>query len=785
MSQVGEKYYQPEDYRIVGRGRPNVDAIDKVTGRAVYVSDLSLPGMLYGRALRSPHAHARILNIDTSAADRVPGVKCVITGRDVRQNKWGPVTKDELLLAVDKVNYVGDEVAAVAAVDEEACRSALSLIKVEYEPLPAVLSMHETMAEGAPLIHEEFPKNLNHHFKIERGDLEEAFARAHLIHEGQYETSRIHQGYLEPMGSVSVWDANGNLTMHAGIQTPTWSRNDYAVALDVAPEKLQIIQPLFGGGFGAKLSHQPHPLGALIARHASQPVRFCLDREEDFQCGLPRVPMYFRIKTAWDKNGKYLAQQIYVLADQGAYASYGAAITLTAMYRTDLMYQCPFLHSEAHLVYTNQVPTGCFRGFGNAQTHFAHETHLDEVAELLNIPPDELRLHNASYPGYVNPHGWKANSVELKACIEKGIKDSDFHAKRRRFNEINRGQDHIKRGIGFSPCVHVSGNRSFIKPFEGGAVLLRMNEQVKVYIYCNEPDMGQGIRTALTMCAADALKMDISQISVPKPDTDIVPFGLGCFASRGTYMATGAMRVAVDDLKAKLLKLASEMLGLPADELMLEGGAAVAKADPAVKADYAQLAWKHVCDYPGQHLLGVGYFTPAGVEYPDEKKYNNISGGYAFGCHIAEVEVNTRTGQVRVVEAWGVHDVGQAINPLSVEGQIQGGMAMGYGCALMEELKCNAEGKVANPTFLDYQMPTAADIPKINTGIVESFEWTTGYGAKSIGECSLIGITPALQNAIYNAIGLRFNELPITAEKILQALKARAKKDKPVEDLAS
>lgn len=772
MTRVSD-VYEKGDYRLVGVGAPYVDAVDKVTGRARYVTDVRLPGMVHGKALRSPHAHARIARIDVSAAARVPGVICVLTGRDVRQNKWGPVTRDEYLLAVDKVNYVGDEVAAVAALDEEACEEALSLIRVEYEPLPAVLSMDEALREGAPLIHPEFPGNLNHHFQIARGDLDAALAEAYLVHEGEYETGRVHQGYLEPMGGVSVWDENGHLTLHAGIQTPTWSRNDYAVALDVEPEKIRIVQPLFGGGFGAKLSHQPHPLGALIARHARRPVRFCLDREEDFQCGLPRVPMRFKLKTAWSKDGRYLAKQVHVLADQGAYASYGAAITLTAMYRIDIMYRCPVLHSEAHLVYTNRVPTGCFRGFGNAQKHFAHEIHLDEVAEILGLAPDELRLKNASGPGYTNPHGWKTNSAELEACIERGVRESDFHAKRRRFAQTNAGEDHIKRGIGMAPCVHVSGNRSFIKAFEGAAALLRLNEQGQLYIYANEPDMGQGLRTVLTRCAADALGLDPSRILVPSPDTDIVPFGLGCFASRGTYMATGALRVAVDDLKAKLIKIGAAILGRPAEDLTLENGAVVSISEPERRATFAEIAWKHVCDVPGQHLLGLGHFTPAGVEYPDETKYNNISGGYAFGCHLAEVEVNTRTGQVRVVEAWGIHDVGQAINPLAVEGQIQGGMAQGYACALMEDLRHDAEGRIRNANFLDYQMPTAADIPKINAGMVESFEWTTGFGAKSIGECSLIGITPALSNAIYNAIGLRFNRLPITAEVVLEALRER------------
>lgn len=771
MNDKTEVRYEKGDYSVIGSRKPYVDAIEKVTGRTVYVSDIKLPGMLHGKALRSPHPHARIVSIDTGRAERVPGVKCVLTGKNVVQNKWGPVTKDEYLLAVDKVNYVGDEIAAVAAIEEEACEEALSLIKVEYEPLPAILSMHEAIAEGTPQIHPEFTNNVNHHFNIPRGDIEEVFAKAYFVHEGTYETSLEYQAYIEPMAGVSTWDHRGNLTIYAGIQTPTWSRNDYAVALCIPTEKIRIIQPPFGGGFGAKLSQQVHPLGALISKYARQPVRFCLDRAEDFQCGLPRVPMHFKLKTAWDRNGKYLAKKVEILADQGAYASYGAAITLTAMYRIDIMYRVPVVHSEARLVYTNKVPTGCFRGFGNSQKHFAHETHLDEVAEHLRIEPDELRLRNISAPGYINPHGWKANSVEIEACIKTGMERSEFHKKRKNFSSYNSSQENfIKKGIGMSPCVPVSGNRSFIRAFEGAAVLLRMNEQGKIYVYCNESDMGQGIRTALSMCVADTLKMDMDNISVNDPDTDIVPFGLGCFASRGTYMATGALHMAVGDMRSKLIKIGSGLLGLPEDELDLRNGAVVSKSEPLRKATYGEIAWQHVCDCPGQHILGIGHFTPAGVEYPDENKYNNISGGYAFGCHVAEVEVNTRTGQVKVNELWGVHDVGQPINVLALEGQIQGGIAQGYGWALMEHLRYGEDGKVSNASFLDYQIPTAADIPKINAELVDSFEWTTGFGAKSIGECCFIGVVPALQNAIYNATGIRFNELPITAEKILFAL---------------
>ncbi|MBR4401875.1 MAG: xanthine dehydrogenase family protein molybdopterin-binding subunit [Synergistes sp.] len=775
MPNIPDVHYEKGNYSVVGTKQPYIDAYDKVTGRTTYISDFSLPGMLFGKALRSPYPHARILSIDTSAAEKVPGIKCVLTGKNVQQYKWGPVTKDEYLLAVDKANFTGDEVAAVAGVDEEACDEALSKIKVEYEPLPAILNMHDAMKEGAPLIHEEFPRNVNCHFDIPRGDFEAVAKNAYLVHEGEYETSLEYQSYIEPMAGVSTWDRKGNVTIYAGIQTPTWSRNDYAVALGIPVEKVRIVQMYFGGGFGAKLSQQVHPLGALIAKYAEQPVRFVMNREEDFQCGLPRVPMYFKIKTAWSKEGKYLGKYVYILADNGAYGSYGIPIGLTAMYRIDIMYQVPVVHSVMDLVYTNKVPTGCFRGFGNTQMHLAHETHIDEVAEMLGIAPDELRIRNFAGENYKNPHGWKTNSCEVTKCMVRAVEKSDYHAKAAEMAKENETSPDIKKGIGVAAAVHVSGNRSFIKPFEGAGILLRMNEQGKVYVLSNEPDMGQGIRTVLTMCVAEGLKLDPEHICVPDPDSNVVPFGLGCFASRGTYMATGAIHMALNDMKAKLIKLAAELLSLPEDELDLKDGAVVSVKDPSKKATYAELAWKHVCDFPGQNILGIGYFTPAGVEYPDATKYNNISGGYAFGADVAEVEVNVKTGQIKVSKIWGVHDVGQPMNLLALEGQLQGGIAMGYGWAVMEHLKYNEKGRVANAGFLDYQIPTSADIPEIDVEFVDSFEWTTGFGAKSIGENSLNPTAPAILNAISNAIGIRFYDLPVTAEKVLKALKEKAK----------
>lgn len=777
---MADKHYQKEDYRIIGTRRPYVDAKEKVMGRTRYVSDVVLPGMLIGKALRSPHPHAMILNIDTSEAKKVPGVKCVITAADVEQNKWGPVTKDEYLLAKDKVNYVGDEVAAVVAVDEETCDEALARIKVEYEPLPAILSMHDAMNEDAPRIHEEFPNNVNHHFHIPRGDVDKAFAEADFVFEDEYETDLHYQGYMEPMGGVSTWDARGNCTIHAGIQTATWSRRDYAHALDIPVEKLQIIQPYYGGGFGAKLSQQVHPLGALMSRYAGQPVRLVLNREEDLQCGLPRLPMYFKLKTAWTKDGKFLAKDVYIKADNGAYASYGAPIALTAMYRIDILYQVANVRSTCDLVYTNKVPTGCYRGFGNAQMHYAQETHFDQVAAKLGIDPVELRMKNLAVPEYTNPHGWHTNSCEVKACLQKAVDDCDFFGKQKEFARENaRDESPIKRGIGAAVCVHVSGNRSFIKEFEGAAVMLRLNDQGRLFIYSNEPDMGQGIRTVTSMCAAEVLGLDPDKdILVPDPDTNVVPFGLGCFASRGTYLVNGATKNAAENLKEKLIKLASRMMDLPEDELELKERCVVSRKDPSVRRTFEEVSWQYICDHDGQMMQGLGNFAPPeSVVYPDATKYGNISGGYAYGCHIAEVEVNTETGQIRVPNIWAVHDVGQAINELSVEGQIDGGVTQGYGWAIMEKLRYGEDGKVMNASFLDYQLPTAGDVPKIHSSIVESFEWTTGFGAKSIGEASLIAIVPALGNAVYNATGVRLTKIPMTAEDVLNALREKKEKE--------
>ncbi|ADL12004.1 xanthine dehydrogenase family protein molybdopterin-binding subunit [Acetohalobium arabaticum] len=760
-----------EDYEKVGKDRPLVDAKDKVTGKARYVSDVELPGMLTAKALRSPYPHAKVLNIDKSKAEKVPGVKSILTPEDVEQQKWGPITQDRNLLS-RKARFTGDEIGLVVAVDEAACDEALSKIKVDYEQLPPVLDMLEAMDEDAPTIHEEFPNNVNHHVEVERvseEEMERIFDEAYLVCEDEFVTNRVHQSYMEPNGVVAEQDENGYLTMYAGAQSPTWCRRDYAESLKMPVDKTKVVQTLYGGGFGAKIEPQFPPLGALGAKYVGQPVKLLLNRKEDFESALPRVPMTIRLKTAWSKEGELLAKDVYVIADQGAYADYGLAIAKTAMKRIDTLYQLENVRAVSDVVYTNKVPTGCFRGFGNSQSHIALENQVDEAAEKLGIAPDELRLKNCARPGYDNPHGWEVNSCEVDQCIEEATQQSNFKEKRDEYKGAQKDNAKIKRGIGLSASMHVSGNRSFLKAFDGASALLRMNEDGRLYIYSNEPDMGQGIRTVTTVCAAEVLDMPIEDIRVPEVDTDVVPFGTGCWASRGTYLASSAVKEAALKLKRKLLAKAGEMMNISAEQLKVKDGTVVWKRDENRKRTFKEIAWQYVCENSGEMLMAQGSFMPD-VEYPDEDGYGNVSGGYAYACNVAEVEINTETGEINVTDIWAAYDVGQPINPMAVKGQICGGVGMGFGWAILEDMKYDEDGVLMNPNFLDYQIPTTKDIPNIHPIIADSYEWTSGYGAKSIGENALNPVAPAISNAIYNAIGVRFKEVPITSEKVLEKL---------------
>jgi len=752
------------DLKIVGLSCPQIDALEKTMGKTRFVSDLDLPNMLHGRILRSPYPHARIKRIDTSRAKTLRGVRAVATHADTPGIMFGPRTEDWSIFAKDRVRFCGDEVAAVAAIDEDIAEEALDLIRVEYEELPYVTDPLEAMKPGAPLVHEDKPGNIGAEFKIEAGNVDEALRNADFVYEERYYTNQVYQAYLEPMGSLVDIDSSGRFTFRIGTQIPSMIRITYAKALDVPLDKVRVIVPDYGGAFGAKMENNVHLVTAILARKTGRPVKIINTRHDDFIAGNPRVPMYIDIKLGATREGMLTGKEVRVVGGAGARVVYAQAIVSTACYRVDSLYRFQHVRSTGYTVYTNTVPTSCFRGFGNSQMTFVLESSMDMVADHLGIDPAELRIRNDIGPNTVSVHGWEIKSCGLKECVSKATQAIGWREKRSNRRPL--------RGVGLSCCNHVSGNRAFVREFDGGAGIVRVGRDGRVTVYHGESDMGQGQKTAFAQIVAERLGVPLKEISVAEVDTDISPFGFGSFATRGTLMGGNGVLAAATEAFKQLAEVAADMLEANADDIDCRDGNFFVKGSPEIKVPFKDVAEKAAFDRHGAPIVGTGFYDPPTV-FPDAKtKYGNISPAYPFGCHVAEVEVDPDTGQVTVLNFAAAHDVGKAINPMATEGQIQGGVAQGLGWTLMENM-VTENGKIMNPGFLDYIIPTAMDIPKITPLLVEPVEPNGPYGAKGIGEPALNPSMSAITNAIYNATGIRIKELPVSAEKILAELKNR------------
>ncbi len=752
-------------YSIIGHSVPQIDARDKAKGVMEFVSDLRLPGMLYGKILRSPHPHARILNIDPSKARRLKGVKAVVTAGDTPQKPFGPRTEDWSIFAIDKVRFIGDEVAAVAAVDEDTAEEALDLIQVAYEELPAVFDPIEAMGPGAPLIHDK-ERNIVSEFTLNKGEVDRAFQECAVVHAEQYYTNQVYQAYLEPMACVVQCDPSGRLIFYLATQIPSMTRITYAKALGLPLEKVRVIVPAYGGAFGAKMETNLHLAGAVLAQKTGKPVRMVHSREEDFRAGNPRVPMYIDLKVGASKEGKLVAKEVRIIGAAGARAVYSMAIVATACYRVDSLYRFEHLRTEGLTVYTNTVPTSCFRGFGNAQMTFALESSLDMIAEALKMDPAELRIKNGLKTGEVSIHGWQIGSSGLEECVRKAMETSGWKEKRR--------QKRFGRGIGLACCNHVSGNRAFSREFDGGAGIVRIGREGKVLVYHGESDMGQGQRTVFAQIVAEELGVGLDRIDVAQVDTDISPFGMGSFATRGTVFGGNGVKAAARHAKEQILEIAAEMFETVPTQLEVREGKVFVKGEPERSLPFEKVVESGVLRRGGAPIVGTGFWVPDTVLPDPVTKYGNISPAYPFACQIAEVEVDTETGHVTVLHYTAAHDVGRAVNPVAIEGQIEGGVAQGIGWALMENMVIE-RGKVLNPDFRDYVIPGPLDIPPIRSILVEPIDPNGPFGAKGIGEPALNPSPAAVANAIYDAIGIRFRELPITPEKVLKALKNRKK----------
>ena len=753
----------PEKLSAVGKPLARIDARELVTGQAGFVSDLEFPGMLHGRILRSPHPHALIRNIDTSKAEALPGVRAVITYKDTPGIRFGPMREDWEILASDKVRFVGDEVAAVAAIDPDVAEEALDLIGVEYEELPAVFDPREALSPEAPKIHSQ--GNLVSLFKLNKGDVDQAFRGCDYVYRNSYYTSQVYHAYLEPMACVVKVDLSGKVNFFLGIQCPFPVRALYARALNISADKVRVVTPHYGGGFGGKQPTNLHLVAALLSQKTGKPVRMVNTRQEDFEAGNPRVPMYIDIAIGVKKDGTIMGKEVRVVGAAGARVVSALAVVSTACYRVDSLYHFRNLRTEGSTVYTNTVPTGAMRGFGNAEMTFAVESTLDALAHELEMDPAQFRLENAIRANEISIHGWKIKSCGLEQCIEEATRKANWTEKRK--------QKVPYRGIGLACCNHVSGSRvAAIREFDGGAGIVRIDRGGKVRVYHGESDMGQGQKTIFAQIVAEELGISIFQVEVAQVDTDTSPFGIGSIATRGTLMGGNGVRAAAADAKRQIFELAAEMLEASPCDLESWEGKIFVKGSPERFLEFKEVAEKGFLKRCGAPIVGTGFYK-SDTEFPDPiTHYGNISPAYPFACQIAEVEVDPETGKVTLTNFVAAHDVGKAINPQSTEGQIHGGVVQGIGWALMEDM-ISKDGKILNPDFTDYIIPGPMDLPPIQTILVEPIDPEGPFGAKGIGEPALNPTAAAVANAIFDATGLRMTQLPMTQEKILFAIKKK------------
>lgn len=745
---------------VVGKDVPRTDAIPKVTGAAQYVADIHMPGMLHAAVLRSPHAHARILSIDTSAARSMPGVKTVVTGEDTAKRKWGAFRPDLYPLAINKVRYVGDEVAAVAAIDAETARAAVDRIVVEYEVLPGVFSLDEAMAPGAALVHDDTPGNVAHEFAFERGDVDAGFKASDVIVEGTWDSIRQWHSSLETIGCVAHW-SNNRVSMWCNTQTPFLARGRYAIALGVPESQVRVIQTEVGGGFGGKSGDDNGSvIAAILARKAGKPVKLIHTREEEFLASHPRMPMRYWVRLGFSKAGKILAKEIRMWADNGAYTGKSQAILGAATVRHDALYKYPNARAKSTLLYTNLVPTGAFRGFGNPSADWAVEQAWDLAAEKLKIDVVDLLRMNAVEEGDVSPHNHKITSGELRQCIDKAADLIKWKQKRK-----------VKKdghGLGMGCSIHVNGRRSF-GDWDGSSAIVRINEDGRATIITGEGEIGQGTLTVLRQIAAEELGMPYEDVDITRPDTDVHPHSLGALASRVTYVAGNAVKLAAAAALKQLMAAAAEQFKKPAEELtIINGQIGPKKGAESEFKPVSAVVRANIYKRGGEAIVGVGNWDNPS-EFPDHSRYGNESGAYNFAAQAVEVEVDRGTGVVELKEISAVVDCGTVIHPAAAQGQVEGAVTQGIGLAMTEYFDWH-NGTPTDPQYIDYPLPSAEFVPKIHVAFADSYEPSGPFGAKGLGEIGLDAIPAAIANAIADAVGVRIHALPITAEKVHRAL---------------
>ena len=759
--------------RVVGRPYTKVDGAAKVTGQTKFADDVMLPRMLHCKLLRSKIAHAKIRSIDISKALAAPGVVAIATGKDL-PTPFGilPVSQDEHALCTDRVRFVGDPVAAVAAVDEDAAFDALDLIAVDYEPLPPVGSIDDGLAPAATPIHDYGDQaNIHKLVSMEFGDTEQGFARADRVYEDLFFYEGNTHLPLEQHAAVADFGPDGKLTLWSSTQTPHYVHRALAKVLEMPPAKIRVIATPNGGGFGGKSDPFNHEIVvAHLSRVTGRPVKICLTREEVFYCHRGRHPTLMKVRTGVKKDGAITAMHFQTVLDGGGYGSYGVASTYYTGALQTVTYKVPTYRFDGARVFTNKPPCGPKRGHGTPQPRFALEVQLDKIACDLAIDPAEIRRRHLHPANTLTANFLRVGSIGLGACIDKVVAASGWKKR--------RGKLPPGRGLGIACSSYLcgAGLPIYWNTMPQSGVQLKLDRGGGVTVFCGSTDIGQGSDSILASIVAEVLGIDPFDIRIVTGDTDLTPVDLGSYSSRVTLMTGNAAIQAAERAKEMLVATAAKKLEIPPEAVGFAGGRVFDVANPERDMSFAEAVVLAESRYG---TLGtVGSYSPP----PSAGRYRGAGVGpspaYSYSAAVVEVEVDPGTGILTIPKIWIAHDVGKCINPALVMGQVEGSVYMGLGEAVMEEMayRTDANANVVHkfPSMLEYKSPTTKEMPEVETYLVEDPDANGPFGAKEVGQGPLLPIPPAVANAVFDAVGVRVDEVPVTPEKVLRALKAKA-----------
>jgi 4-hydroxybenzoyl-CoA reductase subunit alpha len=767
-----------KDFKVVGKPFRKVDARQKCTGQTLFADDITLPRMLYCKILRSTEPHALIKKIDTTKARQLPGVISVITGKDL-PIPYGilPVSQDEHPLCVDKVRFIGDPVAAVAAVDEDTAFDAMNLIEVEYERLQTITSIEEAIMVDDPRVHDYGDAgNVHKKVHLEFGDLDEGFREAEHVREDVFFYEGNTHLPMEQHAAVAHFDPDDKLTLWSSTQTPHYVHRALAKTLELPAAHVRVIATPNGGGFGGKSDPFNHEIVvAKLSMITRRPVKVTLTREEVFYCHRGRHPVLMKIKTGVRSDGAITAMDFESFLDGGAYGSYGVASTFYTGALQTVTYEVPRYRFKGLRAFTNKAPCGPKRGHGTPQPRFGLEVQLDKIAEDLRLDPAEMRLRHLVKPDSVTANYLRVGSMGLGLCIEKVVEGSGWKNKFSGWDRQNRKLPE-GRGIGVACSSYIcgAGLPIYWNSMPHSGVQLGLDRQGGVRVQCGSTDIGQGSDSVLAYVVAEVLGIDPFDIRVLTADTDLTPVDLGSYSSRVTLMTGNAAIQAAERARELLSKVVAAKLSVPEENLAFAERRVFDVENPEVGVTFAEAVVLAESKYG---TIGtVGSYTPP--RSPGRFKGAGVgpSPAYSYSACVAEVEVDAATGFVRVERVWIGHDIGKSINPMLVMGQVEGGVYMGLGEALMEEMIYRANRNVVHkfPSLLEYKSPTTLEMCDVKTYLVEDADPNGPFGAKEVGQGPLLPVMPAVANAVYDAVGVRIDEVPITPEKVLTALRAKA-----------